>query len=161
MEAVAVTGEYLFTASADKTIRVWDLTTYAMIAVLDLHHKKTITSLAVGAGHFDVQLFSSSDDGKPSFHTLFPIVSSRCLSACLPLSVLHVCTTQHAAFCMPASCFSLCTCLPLRTMPQNLPSSLLRCARARACVCVCFLLCVVSSVRSVLVQMMRCNPLSH
>ncbi len=63
VNAVAVHDNHVYSASADKTIRVWDLTTHTAVAVIDLHHKGSINALVVGTGHFDPTLYSCSDDG--------------------------------------------------------------------------------------------------
>ena len=62
VNALAMSRDWLFTASNDQTIRVWDMTTYALVAVLDLHHRGAIRGLAVGGGHYGVHLYSCSMD---------------------------------------------------------------------------------------------------
>ncbi len=63
VKSAAVHENYIFTASADQTVRIWDLTTEKCVGVLDLHHTAAINALTVGGGHYDSMLFSCSDDG--------------------------------------------------------------------------------------------------
>ena len=62
VNAVAVHGTEVYSASSDQTIRVWDLTTGTCVEVLDLHHHGRVTCLAVGPGYRPLQLYSGSDD---------------------------------------------------------------------------------------------------
>ena len=62
--AVAIHGDWLFSASCDKTIRVWSLTSCQFIRVIDLYHKENINCLAVSPGRWDMQLFSGAENIK-------------------------------------------------------------------------------------------------
>jgi WD40 repeat protein len=72
VNAVAVHGGTLFSASSDQTIRVWDLATGACVEVLDLHHHGRVTCLAVGPGYREALLYSGSDDATIKAFDLSP-----------------------------------------------------------------------------------------
>ena len=61
VNALAAWCDLLFSASDDKTVRVWDLASDTCVSVLDLHFLGAVTCLAIGPGHHDVQLYTGSD----------------------------------------------------------------------------------------------------
>lgn len=88
--AVAFHGEWIFSASADKSICVWDLGTLERVGVIDLHHRDEINCLAVGAGGFDMMLFSGSNDHTIKAYNISPdIVASGKTVPCVHTITHH------------------------------------------------------------------------
>ena len=75
INAVCVSGDWIFSACDDKTVRVWCLTTCKCIRVLDLHHLESIRCLTVCPGRFDMQLFSGAENIK-SYNIMDSVLQS-------------------------------------------------------------------------------------
>lgn len=117
VNALAISRDWLFTASTDQTIRVWDITTYALVAILDLHHTAAVLGLAVGGGHYGTHLYSCSEDGTvKSFNISDEAMKSGETLKCVVLSS----KPQTLDACPPA------------TNPPPIPQTSGACMRAAA-----------------------------
>jgi len=82
VSAICVSDDWLFSASSDKTIRVWSLTSCQCVRVLDLHHTDKIQCLAVAPGRFDLQLFAGAENIKSYNVTLKVLTSGKRMTSC-------------------------------------------------------------------------------
>jgi hypothetical protein len=98
--ALCIVGEFLFSSSHDKTIRVWSLTTHQCLRVLDLHHADDINCLAASPGRFDMQLFSGAENIK-SYNVTQKVLSGEKRTPCIHTLGHH----KGAVTCMVTSLY--------------------------------------------------------
>ena len=98
--AICIVGEFLFSSSCDKTIRVWSLTSCQCLRVLDLHHKENINCLAASPGRFDMQLFSGAENIK-SYNVTQKVLASEKRTPCVHTLEHH----KGAVTCMVTSLY--------------------------------------------------------